>query len=354
MKLRIPSPVAALVFTFMVVLTSNSSAEAAETRTFTISAVGDIMMGTDYPSDQLRGDEGRELFAHSKAYFEASDIAFGNLEGPLFDGEKGDDAKSEGSNRYLFRTPTSYAKWLRLAGLDVVSLANNHAMDFGNAGLQSTKQVLTKEGLQYSSKNRADTATFDIHGIKIALIALDYYPGARSIVQSKATLEEIRSLRTRFDVVIVSAHSGAEGASAERVESGPESYYGENRGDVIAFSHSAIDAGAGLIIMHGPHVPRAMELYRGHLIAYSLGNFITERGIDIQGRAGLAPLLRAQLDENGRFVVGEITSYKQTREYGTVYDPTHAAYHKIQTLTELDFPDTLLQFEGTGRFYPKN
>lgn len=341
--------------TAILILTMSIGASSAhaEPDTFTISAVGDVMMGTTYPANNLRADGGRRLFAHSKEYFMASDLRFANLEGPLYDGDKAADGKSEGSNRYLFRTPTSYASWLADAGINVVSLANNHAMDFGAAGLRSTKQALRSAGIQFSAKSRSDIASFNVRGIRIALIAVDYYTGERSMTSPRATFEEIKRLKRAYDVVIVSAHAGAEGARALRTRAGSEFYMGELRGDPVKFSHAAVDAGADLILMHGPHVPRAMEIYSERLVVYSLGNFITERGIDIQGVAGLAPLLRAQIRSDGRFVKGDITSFRQTREASTVYDATGASALKIKELSELDFPQSMPHFDGSsGRFFP--
>jgi poly-gamma-glutamate capsule biosynthesis protein CapA/YwtB (metallophosphatase superfamily) len=318
---------------------------------FTVTAVGDIMMGTNFPIDMLRSDGGQNLFRQSSDYIQASDIRFGNLEGPLYDGADETAGKAQGRNRYLFRTPTSYAQWLSKAGFNVLSLANNHALDFGVAGLRSTKQALQSAGIQYSSKSREDVANFEVRGIKVALIATDFYNGPRSISNSQGTLDEIRELKRRFDVVIVSSHAGAEGSASEHVQAGTEIFLGENRGDSVKFSHDAIDAGADLILMHGPHVPRAMEIYRDRLIVYSLGNFITERGISIQGPPGLAPLVRIQLEKSGRFVRGEIMSFKQTRDFGTIYDPSKGSLLKIQKLSELDFPQTMPHFDGeTGRF----
>ena len=77
------------------------------------------------------------------------------------------------------------------------------------------------------------------------------------------------------DVVIVSFHGGAEGATVMHVPFTEEEYYGEPRGDVALFAHRMVDAGADLIVGHGPHVVRGIERYKDRLIAYSLGNFAT-------------------------------------------------------------------------------
>ena len=78
-----------------------------------------------------------------------------------------------------------------------------------------------------------------------------------------------------------------------------ETFDGEDRGDVVRFAHAAIDAGADIVIGQGPHVPRAVELYRGHLIAYSLGNFWTYEGVMNYAVSGLGPVLEAWLAPDG-------------------------------------------------------
>lgn len=329
------------------------AAPAGVVDAITVSAVGDVMMGTTYPTDTLPSDGGKKLFKYSKEYLKAADIRVGNLEGTLYDGAVALDGKATGPNRYLFRTPTTYAPLLVDAGFNVMSLANNHAMDFGKAGIESTKKTLQANGIQYSSKMGKEVAQFNIRGIKVALISCDFYSGPRSISTPDATYAEIRELKKNFDIVIVTAHAGGEGRGAERVKNAPEIFLGENRGNSVAFARTAIDNGASLILMSGPHVPRGMEVYKNKLIAYSLGNFVTGRGINIEGYAGVAPLLRVQMDRNGNFTQGHLASFRQARDNGAVYDKTGYAFNFVSKLSELDFPQTMPQFdEKTGRISP--
>ena len=231
----------------------------------TISAVGDLMLGTSYPSPlKLPEDGGASLFKFSKEYIQSTDLRFGNFEGTLFDGELQADGKLGGPGRYLFRTPTHYAQHLLDAGFNVLSLANNHARDFGQLGLDSTRQTLKNLNIQYSSKD-GEIAQFDIKGRKIALIAFDFYSGKRSIKNLNAMMKEIKKLKKTFHIVILSAHVGAEGDAAIEIPEGEEVFLGENRGDSVLFARTAIDSGADLILMHGPHVPRGMEIYKNKL-----------------------------------------------------------------------------------------
>ncbi len=334
-------------------LTLSAVAEAASPQSrITISAVGDIMMGTNYPSDALPAKDGADLFRRAMPAINAADIRFGNLEGPLFDGEVPEDGKRGGANRYIFRTPTRYGQHLQQAGFNVMALANNHARDFGMVGLISSKRTLQDLGIQYSSKD-ADYARFDIRGTKVALIATDYYTGSRSITNPASTYQEIRELKKKFDLVIVYCHAGGEGSNADHVRRGPENFMGESRGDSIGFAHAAVDAGADALIMSGPHVPRAIEVYRGHLIIYSLGNFVTERGISINGKTGLAPLVRFEIDGEGRFLQGQLVSFLQTRNQGLVLDPSAQAQNLIQEVSLTDFPDSHVEFGEKGQLLPR-
>jgi poly-gamma-glutamate capsule biosynthesis protein CapA/YwtB (metallophosphatase superfamily) len=120
----------------------------------------------------------------------------------------------------------------------------------------------------------------------------------------------------------------------------------------VKFSHAVIDAGADLVIGHGPHVPRALELYKNRLIAYSLGNFLTYQGIKITGDSGVVPILTVTLTADGRFKQGKIISARQYRPQGTQLDNTHKAAKMIEQLTQDDFPETSLYFSEKGSIKP--
>ena len=114
----------------------------------------------------------------------------------------------------------------------------------------------------------------------------------------------------------------------------------------------AVDAGADLVIGHGPHVVRAMERYNDRLIAYSLGNFATYYGISVAGIKGIAPILIATLDEAGRFIEGEIVSTRQVRPAGPSLDPEGRALNMIRGLSSEDFGNPGLTFHPDGRVTP--
>lgn len=351
-SLRVSRTVFSFVLLLSTMIASAAAAQKKVTDDITISAVGDMMLGNDYPENNLPPNDGARIFEDSKEYIQAADIRFGNLEGTLFDGQKGRGSKAEGANRYLFRSPTRFVERLREAGFNVVSLANNHVMDFGPDGFDSTKKTLATAGIQFSSKD-GEIATFQVKGARVAVIAGDYYSGARSITRPESFLNEIQALSEQYDIVIVSLHAGAEGAQATHLNFANEIFHGENRGNPVAFARDAVERGADLILMHGPHVPRAMEIHQGRLIAYSLGNFATMQGMSVKGINGWAPLLRVQLARNGEFLRGHIASFQQQRPDRVIYDKNENALKTIQKLSLEQFPKTSPLFLERGFIGPR-
>jgi len=317
----------------------------------TIAATGDIMMGTDYPKNHLPDDDGQSFLAEVAPVLSSADIAFGNLEGVLMDGGEPVKQCKDPDACYLFRSPTRYAYHLANAGFKVMSLANNHARDFGETGRDASMAALDAAGIRHSGRI-GDVAIWPNGDITAALIAFAPFTNSHSMLDIEEAKRLVGQLAATYDLVIVSFHGGAEGIDANRVPFTTEHYYGEDRGDVAKFSRSMIEAGADLIIGHGPHVPRAMEIHKDRLIAYSLGNFATYYGISVTGAKGLAPILVATIDGNGRFVSGEIVSAIQVRPGGPQLDEQHRAYEKIWELTEQDFDGGGIRFQYGGSFFP--
>lgn len=342
-----------LIFLFLMVF---AYAHPADTRQeaahglITIAAVGDIMMGSDYPTSRLPPKNGSALLREAKPYFLKAEIAMANLEGPLCLGGTPGKEPKEGKV-YVFRTPPEFAANLKDAGISVVSLANNHALDFGNFGHSSTKKSLKDVGIAFSSK-QGEIAEFVVSGTRVGIISLSFESPPRSIVYPAQALREIAEAAKNYDILILSIHAGAEGRKAMHITKGPEFFLDEPRGNIVRFAHDAIDRGAALVVAHGPHVPRAMETYKGRLIAYSLGNFCTYGGINVSRENGYAPLLTVQLDRTGAFVGGRIESFVQMPYQGPRHDPQRRAFHLIRDLTRADFSGGGLVFDEEGDFFP--
>ncbi len=318
--------------------------------TLSIAAVGDVMLGTTYPSspNYLPPFGPDSLLAYASGYLQSADLAFGNSEGTFLDGKGTLKQCSNPSLCYAFKSPEVYAMALQRAGFDLMSIANNHFGDFGPEGRASTIEALHSAGIKCAGWLELPFATIEVKGKKIGLLAFAPNTGTCDINDYAAIDTLIKMARPQVDLLIISFHGGAEGNGREHVPKKNEIFYGENRGDVHRFAHHAIDNGADLIIGHGPHVPRAVELYKGKFIAYSLGNFCTYGRFNLSRSAGLAPLLTVVLDENGNFKQGQLHSFLQLGEGGPVPDPSNSAALKIKELTFADFPDTPISISDSG------
>ncbi len=427
----------------------------------TLAAVGDVMLGTDYPDNTLPDDDGASFLASVAPVLAAADIAFGNLEGVLMDGgeavkrcrparattkggsatpapaaraapppvpeppepppaqpardgdaipavpiEDDDDEDKPtgaiapaatasdhtagtappapgsqtaaspaastptqqpaaappppsatadtstnpaptGGACFVFRSPTRYATWLRDAGFDVMSLANNHAQDFGDPGRTSSMQALDAVGIRHSGRD-GDVAEWTTRGRRFALVAFAPNVGSHQLNDLVRAQEIVSGLAANHDIVIVSFHGGAEGDGASKLPFAHELYAGEDRGDVVEFAHTVIDAGADVVFGSGPHVMRAVELYRDRLVAYSLGNFATYYGISVNGIRGTSGVLTARVADDGRFIDARFTPTVQIRPGGPQPDPQKRALLQLRDLTREAFPAGTLTVSEDG------
>ncbi|MDB5148846.1 MAG: CapA family protein [Mucilaginibacter sp.] len=332
------------------VATTTAKPAVVNPDSISIAAVGDMMLGTSYPNDYtLPPDSAKSSFNVIADELRNADVTFGNLEGSLLDGGKPAHYKlHQKSKAYLFRMPTAYAGVFKDAGFDVLSLANNHIGDFGDTGRVSTTRVLDSIGINYGGLLSHPSTVFERNGIKYGFCAFAPNANTLPILDLKNATRIISELKQRCDILIVSFHGGGEGVAYEHVPFAMESFISEKRGDVHAFAHNAIDAGADIIFGNGPHVSRAMEVYKNRLIAYSLGNFCTYKCVSVAGVCGLAPLLKVHLNKQGEFLNGRILSLRQAHDKGLELDTLNRAAIRIRELTEADFPDAGLLISDTG------
>ena len=274
--------------------------EKHEKDTITIVAVGDIMLGTNYPSSPNYlppNNDCSTLIGDVVEYLRDADLTFGNSEGVFSD--KPEYAKHCNDPKwcYRFSMPTKYVNCLVDAGFDVVSIANNHVYDLGSHGKQSTIKTLQESGINFAGVCDIPVDTFTIEGIKYGFCAFAPNTGTCQITDYPKMQETVKMLKAECQIVLVSFHGGAEGSKYEHVPRTYEYFLGQNRGNVYEFAHLAIDAGADIVIGHGPHVTRGVEIYKDRFIAYSLGNFCTYRRFNIQGVNGIAPIIKLWIDK---------------------------------------------------------
>ena len=297
----------------------------------TIAATGDIVMGS---TPNLPPDGGRSFFDGVEADL-AGDVVLGNLEGTLSTGG-GSKCGSGSSNCYAFQTPPSYAAWLRNAGYTIMNLANNHAYDYGPSGQSQTLAALAGRRLAHTGRP-GQIAYARVGEIRVAVVGFAPYPWAQDLTDIPAARRLVRKAAANADVVIVTMHAGAEGTDHTHVRPGTETYLGENRGNVVAFSHAVVDAGADVVIGHGPHVLRGMEWYKGRLIAYSLGNFAGYKVFALGGPLSLSGILRVTLRGDGGFDSGTLVPTRLVGEGEPALDPAESAHGIVRTLSRQDF-----------------
>jgi len=321
-------------------------------QTLRIKAVGDIMLGSVTPRPILPAGNG-EVFAQRIAtYLDSADVTFGNLEGVFIqDGilpRKCSEASRKAGRCYEFGMPDKYAQALADMHFSIMSMDNNHNSDYGSAGVSHTKSTLDRMGISYAAKKAP--IVMEVKGKKIGIAAFGHSSISYRVSDLATAKRVIEELHAKCDIVLVSFHGGAEGLDAQHVKDETETYYGENRGNLVQFSRTVIDAGADLVIGHGPHVLRGIDLYKDKLIIYSLGNFLTHGNVNIRDVRGNSAIMDISLDlETGNLVEGSIIPTKQIRPGIAVFDPAGKAIELIRSLSSEDFPGSTLLITPEGK-----
>ncbi|GGX24039.1 CapA family protein [Aquimarina muelleri] len=334
----------------MYTIVQSTQLKLAKPKHIKIMAVGDIMMGTDFPNKSYLPPKGKGPFDDVNSILSQADILFGNLEGTLTDEGKNAKNCSDPSKCYSFRSPEYFGEYLEKAGFDVMSIANNHIGDFGAIGIKNTSKTLEKHNIAYAGIFAQPSTIFEKNGITYGFCAFAPNKDCLKIHNLTNAKKIVTELKQKVDIVIVSFHGGAEGLKHTHVPRKTERFYGEDRGDVYRFAHTMIDAGADIVLGHGPHVSRAFEIYKDKFIAYSLGNFCTYSRFSLGGIKGYAPIAEIEIDTDGNFKKGKLHSAKQIDEIYPFMDDKKGALKAIKALTEKDFPESKLIFEEDGSF----
>jgi hypothetical protein len=325
------------------------SGEPAARPTISMSATGDIIMGN--APGRLPPNGGEGFFAAVRKALEA-DLVMGNLEEPITEDTGTGKCGAASKNCFQFRVPPSYAGHLRDAGFELLNQANNHGHDYGPAGYRNTQRALEEYGLKHTGAPDQITV-MDVEGVRVAVAGFSSYPWSNPLVDVAAAAEVVEKAAGQADIVVVQVHMGAEGAAMTHVKPGTEIYLGENRGDPIKFAHAMVDAGADLIVGHGPHVLRAMEFYKGRLIAYSLGNFAGGAGtLNKKGVLGLGGVLKVSLASDGTWGGGQLVSTYLDSGGKPAIDEDHRGADAVRRLSRSDFPSTGASLDPVGKITP--
>ena len=344
-----------------------------------LAMVGDINLGTSTLPDGVPPDSGRGLFDAARPAL-TGDLVVGNFEGVLADTGTSDkcerlraterpvrpmrrkrarrpvvDTATVRPGCYAFRTPTALAPRLAEAGFTHLNLANNHANDFGPAGRETTEHILDSLGIRlYGPLGRIaiDTVRRGDSLGTVGLIGFATYPFAYDLLDSARSAQVVDSVRPLVDLLIVTFHGGAEGVRALRVPETAESLGREPRGDLRRWARAVIDAGADAVIGHGPHVLRGIEFYRGRPIVYSLGNFLTYRGFNLDGPLGITGVLQLEFAPDRRLLRARLMPMAQHPRAGPEPDSSAAALDLVRRLSIEDFGASAAHIDPGGVITP--
>jgi len=318
-----------------------------------IIGVGDIMLGTNFPHPKyLPPQEGESLMKPLYPILNDATISFGNLEGAFSDTLAVTKRCQDSTNCYAFRSPDYLFKNIANAGFDILSMANNHSGDLGVPGRLNTIKQIEDAGLNHVGLLEYPSIVIEKEGVKFGFCAFSPIVGTCDLNDIVEAERIVKSLDERCDITVVSFHGGAEGAKYEHITRETEMFLGEDRGNVYDFSRKMIDAGADVIFGHGPHVLRAVDLYKDRFIIYSLGNFCTYSRMKISGINGLAPILKVFTNKKGEFKKARVISCKQIKGLGTRLDDQEKAILKLKELTLNDIPEARLNISETGLITP--
>lgn len=327
--------------------------KSTDTEPLTIAAVGDIMLGsTSINNTFLPPNDGADILKEVTPILSRADITFGNLEGPMLEGGTTAKCSPKSTRCFAFRVPTRYGKYLKDAGFDILSLANNHAGDFGDYGRTSTRKVLDDLGIKHAGSDKAQftTAFVESKGKRIAFIGFAHnslVPNVNDLAFARQLVEQANK---KADLVVVSFHGGAEGTNSQHVPNKTELFAGESRGNLPLFSKTVIDAGADLVLGHGPHVLRGMEIYKDRLIAYSMGNFATYGMFTLKMETALTAIFEIKIAADGKFISGKLHAGQQLGKGGPTLDKSGAGIRKVRELSTADFPTTAPKIADDGTF----
>jgi poly-gamma-glutamate capsule biosynthesis protein CapA/YwtB (metallophosphatase superfamily) len=309
----------------------------------TIAAVGDTAMGV---TPTLPSEPATYLDPISPEL--KGDVVFGNLEGTLTNVSESPKCGPDSEECFAFRAPPEYARYLDAAGFRIMSNANNHSYDFGEAGEEETIEALHRAGIAQTGLP-GQIKVLRVGGRRVAFLGFAPYSNTASLTDLETARALIEQAARRADIVVAAIHAGAEGTDATHVSGEEETYLGEDRGNAEEFAHMAVDAGADLILGSGPHVLRGMEIYRGRLVAYSLGNFSGYHNFSLEGVLGETVVLHAALKADGALAGGRLVSVRMVEAGQPVPDPEGSGAALVAQLSKEDFGANGVRFRRGGR-----
>lgn len=309
---------------------TDTPTEPTDRGEFTLTLCGDVFLGKEFAAAEESNGKGY-AFKYVAPYFLESDLTLVNLETSVT--ERGETKKRPG---YCFRTPASTLSVLTDAGIDAVSIANNHIFDYGEIGLFDTFDALENADIPYTGagKNISDAAKtvfLSANGYRIGFLAFDQCipwkswsateekPGVATFTRDDAEhlISRVKETEKECDYLVVSLHWGTE-------------YTSVCSSWQRTLAHELVDAGADVIYGHHPHVLQGIEIYKDRPILYSCGNFLFYKKNDDAGQTAFFTLT---FDEEG-LVKGEFTPVYITRMQSTLPKEGSERYENVVDILE--------------------
>ena len=313
-----------------------------------IAAVGDMVFTEN---SQIN----RRAFNDFAPQLSSADLVLGNLEGAITTHDKPRKAYVPGRS-YAFRFPVDTAEVLKRANFHVLSIANNHANDYGPIGFADTLQHLKAAGLE-STGLKGSYVIRSVKGLKVGVIALAHYPVYNNVLEIEATARLVAQVRSQSDVVVLFYQLGGEGDAHAMLSDDDVVFLGEQRGNARKFAAAMVKAGAGALIGHGPHLVRAAECMQGVPVLHSIGNFVSSGGLSVRSLANVTVLAELLVDAQGRVKGVRATPATFDKDRLPMIDASGRALHLINWFNRqasrtlpgfeaLDFPAQAEQQEG--------
>jgi hypothetical protein len=272
----------------------------------------------------------RNAFTEFMPLLSKADLVLGNLEGPITDANTPRKPYVPGRS-YSFHYPIETAQVLKKANFHILSIANNHAQDYGPTGFADTQRHLNAVGIEHTGL-KGSYVIRPVKGIKIGVIALAHYPMYNNVLEIEATAKLVAEVRAKSDLVILFYQLGGEGDAFAMITNDDEVFLGEQRGNARKFAAAMIKAGAGALIAHGPHLVRAAECINGVPVLHSIGNFVGAGGLSAQNLANVSAFPEIMFDASGKFKSVRIVPVTFTPERLPKIDPSGRSIHLINWL----------------------
>jgi hypothetical protein len=326
------------------------SARSAAVR---VCAGGDVALGTNLDTTWAIGrvangrwvpplPDAAALVAPLAPLFAGADLALVNVEGAIGDGPAPRKCTRNTGLCYAIRQPPGTEQALRAIAPHapvVGNVANNHSRDAGDAGFDETRRRLAGAGVLVTGADTLATPAGLATGDTVGVLGFGAW-AEPSVHDLDAVRRHVTRAVARYGRVIVTMHIGAEGAAARHTPDRLETYAGERRGNSVAFARAAAQAGASLVIGHGPHVLRGMEWVGRALVAHSLGNLLTYGPFNLSGYNGRAAVLCATIGADGEVANATLHSTRQVAPGVAGPDSAGVALRDIRELSAADFGAT--------------